>query len=101
MVRNKDKKLTRYDVSKLIGGAWGKAATIRNSISALKSCGIYPFNPSAIPEHYFSLSDSLREQDLVENAPNDEDDTSTEPMSLLVGPPATLPDLPIASQQRP
>ncbi|XP_026323303.1 uncharacterized protein LOC113232741 [Hyposmocoma kahamanoa] len=99
MVRNKDKKLTRYDVSKLIGGAWGKAATIRNGVSALKSCGIYPFNPSAIPEHYFSLSDSLREQDLVENAQNDEDDTSTESMSLLVGPSATLPDLPIASQQ--
>lgn len=66
MIMNKDKKLTRYDVSKLIGKAWGKAATVANGISALKSCGIYPFDPNIIPDHYFSLSDAVQEQGLID-----------------------------------
>lgn len=66
MIMNKDKRLTRYDVSKLIGKAWGKAASVSNGIAALKSCGIYPYDPNAIPEHYFSLSDTLREHDLID-----------------------------------
>jgi hypothetical protein len=53
MVGNKDKKLTRYDVSKLIGKAWSKAGTISNGVSALKSCGMFPYDPNAIPDHYF------------------------------------------------
>lgn len=84
MVRNKDKKLTRYDVSKLIGKAWGKAATVSNGVSALKSCGIFPFDPSAIPDHYFSLSDSLQEQNLMEIATQNKDkETPTASSSLL------------------
>lgn len=65
MVSCKDKKLTRYDVAKLIGRARGKAATIANGVSALKSCGIYPFDPTAIPDHYFALSDSIQNQTSV------------------------------------
>ncbi|CAH1959173.1 unnamed protein product [Acanthoscelides obtectus] len=66
MVQNREKKLTRYDVSKLIGKAWGKAATVSNGVSALKCCGIYPFDPHAIADYHFSLSDSLQEQNLVD-----------------------------------
>ncbi|XP_069357516.1 uncharacterized protein [Maniola hyperantus] len=47
MIMNKNKKLTRYDVSKLIGKAWRKAASVSNGVSALKSCGIYPYDPNA------------------------------------------------------
>lgn len=66
MINYKNKKLTRYDVSKLIGKAWGKAASISNGVSALRSTGIFPYDPSTIPEHYFSLSDALHEQNLIE-----------------------------------
>lgn len=90
MVRCKDKKLTRYDVSKLIGRAWGKAATNANGVSALRSCGIYPFNPTAIPDHYFALSDSIRAQDLPSMIPsvtqqitNEENENSRGSPSLL------------------
>lgn len=55
MILNNDKRLTRYNVSKLIGKAWGKAASVSNGIAALKSCGIY------------LISDTLREQDLVDD----------------------------------
>lgn len=87
MVRNKDKKLTRYDVSKLIGIAWGKAATIPNGISALKSCGIYPYDPNAIPEHYFSLSDSVQNENLTIEIQEEQNETlrPIESPSTLVG----------------
>ncbi|CAH2101205.1 unnamed protein product [Euphydryas editha] len=77
---NKDKKLTRYDVSKLIGEAWGKAASVSNGIFALRSCGIYPYDANAIQEHYFSLSYALKDQDLLANEPNEEDVVITLPV---------------------
>lgn len=64
MVMNKNKKLTTYDVSKLISKAWCKAASVS---TALKSCGIYPYDPNAIPDHFYALSDALHEQDLIAN----------------------------------
>ncbi|CAH1975375.1 unnamed protein product [Acanthoscelides obtectus] len=81
-VMNKDKKLTRYDVqiSKLIGKAWGKAASIAKGVSVLRSGGIYPYDPNAIPEHYFSLSDAIKDEDLVANKPNEEDEVVSFPV---------------------
>lgn len=67
MVNSKDKKLTCYDVSKLIGKAWSKTASISNGISALKSTGIYPYDSNAIPDSFFALFDALHEQNLIEH----------------------------------
>lgn len=72
--------MTRYDVAQLIGRAWGKAATSSNGVSALKSCGIYPFDPTNIPDHYFALSDSVRDQNLTND---EENQTSRDSPSLL------------------
>lgn len=80
MVINKDNNFTCYDDSKLIGKAWRTAATVSNGVSASRSGGI--FNPKAIPDHYFSLSDSLREQNLVETQ-NEADDIPV-PLPLLL-----------------
>ncbi|CAH1971333.1 unnamed protein product [Acanthoscelides obtectus] len=35
-----------------------KAATVANATSGFRACGIYPYNPQAIPEHFFSISDA-------------------------------------------
>lgn len=47
MINNSNKKLTRYHISKLIGKAWGKAASVANGVSAMKATGIYPYYPNA------------------------------------------------------
>ncbi|CAH1972346.1 unnamed protein product [Acanthoscelides obtectus] len=58
MIQNKNRKLSRINISRLIGNAWGKAATVANATSGFRACGIYPYNPQAIPEHFFSISDA-------------------------------------------
>lgn len=58
MIQNKNRKLSRTNISRLIGNAWGKAATVANGTAGFRACGIYPYNPEAIPEHFFSISDA-------------------------------------------
>jgi hypothetical protein len=58
MLRNKSRTLTRYQVGDLIGRAWGKAATNGNALSGFTACGIYPLNPNAIPDHFFTISEN-------------------------------------------
>lgn len=55
---SKKKNLSRLDIGKIIGGAWNIIASVANGVSAFKSTGIYPFNALAIPDHFFSISDS-------------------------------------------
>lgn len=55
-VKNRaDRKLSRLHFGKLLGDAWGKAATVQNALSGFRSTGIMPFNPSAIPDHAFLM----------------------------------------------
>ncbi|XP_031327277.1 tigger transposable element-derived protein 2-like [Photinus pyralis] len=61
MIQNKDRKLSRTTIARLIGVAWGKSATVANAISGFKACGIHPFNPHAIPDHFFAISDASLE----------------------------------------
>lgn len=63
MLKNKNRSLTRLQVGSLIGHAWGKAATVGTATSGFKACGIFPLNPSAIPDHFYAISD------LIEVAP--------------------------------
>lgn len=58
IIQNKNRKLSRINISRLIGNAWGKAATVANGIAGFRACGIHPYNPQEIPEHFFSISDA-------------------------------------------
>ncbi|XP_055907702.1 uncharacterized protein LOC129942684 [Eupeodes corollae] len=58
MNHHKNRTITRYQAGHLIGNAWEKAASVGNGASGFRATGIYPFNPQAIPDHFFSISDS-------------------------------------------
>ena len=45
---NPGKVITKFNFSALFIKAWVNAVTPVNVISGFKTCGIYPFNPSAI-----------------------------------------------------
>lgn len=57
VVSHKERKINRLVAGKLIGNAWTRAASSSNAISGFRACGIYPFNPSAVPESFFAISD--------------------------------------------
>lgn len=57
MLANKEKKISRSVAGRLIGNAWIRAATPSNAISGFKACGIWPYNPAAVPESFFAISD--------------------------------------------
>lgn len=59
MVTNPGRRITRLQVGKIIGAAWGKAASVETGVSAFRATGIFPLNPDAIPEHFFAISDSM------------------------------------------
>ncbi|XP_074033050.1 uncharacterized protein isoform X1 [Leptinotarsa decemlineata] len=50
---NPTKKINRLSFGKLFDDAWSKSATVENGKGGFKACGLYPFNPSAIPEYAF------------------------------------------------
>lgn len=58
MLSHKDRKINRYIAGKLIGNAWARAATSSNAVNGFRACGIFPYNPSAIPDSYFAISDN-------------------------------------------
>lgn len=58
MNHHKNRTISRYQAGYLIGNAWEKAASVGNGASEFRASGIYPFNPQAIPDHFFSISDS-------------------------------------------
>jgi hypothetical protein len=58
MIIHKDRKLNRRNVAALIGNAWSRAATVSNGVAGFKAVGIYPYDPSVIPEHLFAISDA-------------------------------------------
>ena len=49
------RRITPLQFGELICEAWGKAATTQNAIFGFKATGIFPFNPSAIPDYAYGL----------------------------------------------
>ena len=45
------KVITKYQFSQLFSEAWLKAMNPANIISGFRSCGIFPFNPTAVLDH--------------------------------------------------
>lgn len=73
MLQNKDRKLSRTTIARLIGNAWGKSATVANATAGFRACGIHPFNPQVVPDHFFSISDASTSQHSQETPNEDED----------------------------
>ncbi|XP_043470210.1 MFS-type transporter clz9-like [Leptopilina heterotoma] len=79
MINNKEKRINRYQSGKLIGSAWIRATTPSNAINGFRACGIHPFNPNIIPDHYFEISDAANrsvDTETLEEATGDIPDVS-------------------------
>ena len=50
---NPRRKISRLQFPLLLNSAWSKSATIQNCVSGFQACGIYPLNPSIIPDYAF------------------------------------------------
>lgn len=55
---NPGRKLSRLQFGQMLSEGWGKACTVSNAVAGFKATGIFPFQPSAIPEHAFLISDA-------------------------------------------
>ena len=55
---NPNKKLSCHNAGPLIYSAWFRAATSSNALAGFRSTGIYPFNPNALPDTEFLISDT-------------------------------------------
>lgn len=74
-MKTKDRPaISRLSFGALLNESWIQSATVRNAISAFKATGIYPFCPSAIPDHAFILPASeheLEQKIISENSPEE------------------------------
>ncbi|KAI4470783.1 hypothetical protein MML48_1g14908 [Holotrichia oblita] len=73
----------------LLSEAWAKSATPQNAISAFRATGIYPLNPSAIPDYAFCLA-----QDHVLRNANKIQQKSPSKLCSALDLPGTSHDLP-------
>ncbi|KAI4462668.1 hypothetical protein MML48_4g00001117 [Holotrichia oblita] len=87
--RNPGRRITRLQFSELLSEAWGKSATPQNAISAFRATGIYPLNPSAIPDCAFCLA-----QDQVLSNANKIQQKSPSKLCSALDLPGTSHDLP-------
>ena len=53
--------------AKLLNEAWSSAVTTENIVSGFRACGIYPYNPAAIPQKAYQPSTSWTPQATSEN----------------------------------
>jgi hypothetical protein len=58
MKQNRQRKITRYKMARLIGFALDKASIMGVNVSAVESTVIYPMNRNRVPEYFFSNSDT-------------------------------------------
>ncbi|CAH1973221.1 unnamed protein product [Acanthoscelides obtectus] len=58
MKHNASRNLTRYQAGALIGKSWLRSASVATAINGFKATGIYPVDPNAIPDHFYSITDS-------------------------------------------
>lgn len=73
MLHNKNRKISRLQAGVLIGKAWTRAASIDTATAGFRATGIYPLNPSAVPDHFFSISD-ISNSDRLEMTSVEEED---------------------------
>jgi hypothetical protein len=69
MKRNPQRKITRYQMGRLIGVAWNRAVSMGVGVSTFESTGIYPLNSNRVPVHSFSISDTNECTTCMETAP--------------------------------
>lgn len=51
--------VTQFQVAELLGQAYGKAATVENSVNGFRKCGIWPVNRHVFADVDFAASDAL------------------------------------------
>lgn len=49
----------QYQISQLLGEAYGRAATIETAISCFRNSGIWPVNRNIFQDHHFAAADAL------------------------------------------
>lgn len=54
---NANRNITRYQAGQLIGKAWLRAASVATGVNGFKATGIYPLDPNAVPDHFYSMQD--------------------------------------------
>ncbi|KAB0804493.1 hypothetical protein PPYR_01463 [Photinus pyralis] len=52
------RRITRQQFGQLLQESWGKSASNENAVSGFRACGIFPFNPQAIPDFAFAIADN-------------------------------------------
>lgn len=58
MKNHSSRNFTRYQAGTVIGKAWIRAAGVGNAVNGFRASGIFPLDPNAIPDHFFSMLDS-------------------------------------------
>lgn len=76
---NPGRKLSRLQFGQMLSESWGKACTVSNAVAGFKATGIFPFLPSAVPEHAFFILDAANVETLRTEAPACQN--SSEPQS--------------------
>ena len=75
--RNPELSITKYRFGALFNAAWERSATIANATSGFRASGIYPFDPSAIPNEAYLPSETT-ERELVDEHVVEDTDTESE-----------------------
>ena len=67
------KAITKYQFTSLFSEAWLKTMIPANIISGFRTCGVYPFNPKAVLDHYPCVSKNNNPKSTDGNNPTDGD----------------------------
>ena len=77
MQANPGKTINKYNFSSLLNTAWMKAMVPQNIISGFRTCGVYPYKPTAILDHDPCVPQSNPQQE-SDDIPVNHDDGSSE-----------------------
>lgn len=58
MIHHPGRQLKRIQASQLIGKAWEKSASVETALSGFRATGIFPLDPSVIPDHFYAIADT-------------------------------------------
>lgn len=59
---NPGSTVSLFQVSKLLGEAYGRAATVSTAISGFKSSGVWPVNRHVFQDHHYAAAEMLNEE---------------------------------------
>lgn len=65
---NPGRQVTQYQVAKLFGEAYERAAMIGNIVNGFKASGVRPVNRHVFPVHMFEIADSLLNDDTLNSS---------------------------------